>query len=102
MSLTPVDMTDTRNWLERFSIPPGKLRREEYYAKLAMSLRDALEALSTEEFSDWMKYANYSAQDISEMLSFLDLDTRRVKYVNDGTIKFLKSLKPTTIWSGTK
>jgi hypothetical protein len=70
-----VDIADTRSLIERLFIPDEHIRREERIAKMVKCFQDAIDAFDHEEFADWMKSSDYSAQDIIAMCNYLEKDT---------------------------
>jgi Holliday junction resolvasome RuvABC DNA-binding subunit len=88
MSIKLVDEPDTRTFLERCSTPPERMRREQRFAKMAISVRDAIEALDPEEYTEAIESMGLSQQEITEMCRALEANTKRMKYNNDRAIRY--------------
>ena len=87
-------------FLERFAIPEGKLRREQYYAKKAFAIRNALDVLDHEEMESYMAQEDLSRQDIMEMCKALSSQIASITYSNTTAIRYLHALEPLRIWTG--
>jgi hypothetical protein len=102
MSIKLVNEPDTRTFLERFSTPPERMRRVQRFAKMAISVLDAIEALDPEEHTVGIENMDLSQQEITEMCRVLDANTKHTEYNNDRASRYLRSLTPKRIWMGRK
>ena len=98
MTLKLVDMTDRRGWFEKIQIPAHRWKREQMIARMAISARDAIEALDLDEYEEVIERMDLSQQEIDEMCRVLERNTRRMEYINNQAIKYLRKLKPKRIW----
>lgn len=90
-----------RSRLDRFKSDPNRVQREKRFARIAIRIRNMLDA---DEYEDVIMAAiedmDLSRQDIEGARQFLVRDTRIAMNVNKRIDALLAALTPKRIWSG--